>query len=258
MKPLVKWSGGKTDEIATFSEYIPEYKTYIEPFVGGGSLFFRLSPTTAVINDVHTELIAFYREIGKNHGQQIYDFMEENANNEQTYYRIRDEMKMNTDLDVASRFYYLRKTCYRGMMRYNSSGKFNIPFGRYKTMNYSDLIKPDYQELLSRTTIENKPFEDIFAEYNDESNFMFIDPPYDNKFTDYGYCKFGRDEQQKLANCFKTTKNKCLMIIGKTEFISKLYDGYIRAEYEKKYRFKIHSKRVGAEINNKHLIITNY
>lgn len=258
LHPLIKWSGGKSEEIKIFEKYIPKYETYIEPFVGGGALFFYLKPEKAVINDIHPELITFYREIGKGHGNKIYNFMEKNLNDEETYYKIRDDMEINTDLDTAKQFYYLRKTCFRGMMRYNKDGKFNIPFGRYKTINYSDIKEQKYETLLSRTTIENKSFKQIFEKYNSPDNFMFLDPPYDSEFTDYGYCQFGRKHHEKLAKLFKETENKCLMIIGKTDFIYDLYEDYIVDEFEKKYRFKIHSGRVGSEINNKHLIITNY
>jgi len=161
-------------------------------------------------------------------------------------------------LDNAKRFYYLRKTCYRGMLRYNKKGEFNIPFGRYKNCNYQDLKNQEYENLLKRTHIFNTSFEDIFEKYNDENNFMFLDPPYDSEFTDYGYCTFGKDEQRSLAKCFKETKIKCLIIIGKTPFIEELYKDYIVGEYDKKYRFKLHSGRVGDEINTKHLIIKNY
>ncbi len=87
---------------------------------------------------------------------------------------------------------------------------------------------------------------------------MFLDPPYDSKFTDYGYCIFGKEEHNKLAVCFKKTSIKCLMIIGKTLFIEELYKDYIVDEYDKQYRFKLHSGRVGDEINVKHLVIKNY
>jgi DNA adenine methylase len=98
----------------------------------------------------------------------------------------------------------------------------------------------------------------VFDTYDDPNNFVFLDPPYDSVFTDYGYCSFGKDEHIKLANCFKTTKNKCLMIIGDTPFIRDLYDGFIADEYDKKYRFKLHSGRIGDEINTKHLVIKNF
>lgn len=258
MKPIIKWSGGKKDEIKMFQDYIPEYDTYIEPFIGGGGLYFHLAPKKAVIADIHDDLIAFYKCIKDGKSPEIYEFMKENPNEEKTYYRIRDEMEIKDDLDRAKRFYYQRKTCFRGMLRYNKSGKFNIPFGRYKTYNYEDLNNINYENLLKKTDIIHGSFTGIFEKYNNENNFMFLDPPYDSEFTDYGYCKFGKEEHKQLAECFKKTKNKCLMIIGKTDFISELYDGYIKGEYDKKYRFKIHSNRVGDEINTKHLIIKNY
>jgi DNA adenine methylase len=234
LKPLVKWSGGKSDEIKMFEKYFPEhFNKYIEPFVGGGSVFFYLNPMDAVISDVHTELIDLYRSIGNGKSEEIYEFMKNTPNDEKTYYKVRDEMKINNELDDAKRFYYQRKTCFRGMLRYNKNGKFNIPFGKYKTINYNDLTNKSYETLLSRTEILNKGFEYIFEMYNDENNFMFLDPPYDSEFTDYGYCQFGKEEQKKLALLFKNTKIKCLMIIGKTKFIEELYNGYIVDEYEK-------------------------
>ena len=259
LKPLVKWSGGKGDEIRLFEKYFPEdYNKYIEPFAGGAAVLFYLNPSSAVISDVHKELIALYKCIGEGKSQEIFDFMENHPNNEETYYHIRDKMIMNDQLDLAKRFYYQRKTCFRGMLRYNKDGKFNIPFGKYKSINYSELLNPSYESLLSRTEIVNESFETIFENYNDEHNFMFLDPPYDSEFTDYGYCSFGKDHQLRLAECFKTTKIKCLMVIGKTPFIEELYRDYICDEYDKKYRFKLYANRIGEEINTVHLVIKNY
>jgi len=259
LKPLIKWSGGKVDEIKMFDKYFPEnYNIYIEPFVGGGAVYFHLNPIKAVISDVHSELIDLYKCIGDGKAKDIYEFMVNSPNDEETYYNIRDVMVMNNSLDIAKRFYYQRKTCFRGMLRYNKDKKFNIPFGKYKTINYSELLNKDYETLLNRTEIYNEKFETIFEKFNDETNFMFLDPPYDSEFTDYGYCSFGKEQQRHLASLFKTTKIKCLMIIGKTKFIEDLYNGYIVDEYDKKYKFKLYNNRVGDEINTKHLIIKNY
>jgi len=258
MKPIVKWSGGKTDELKNILPHIPaNFNKYIEPFVGGGALYFNLNPENAVISDVHSELIDFYKSIKDGLSDEIYNFMTENPNEETAYYKVR-AMDCENPLDNAKRFFYLRKTCFRGMMRYNSKGGFNIPFGRYKTFNFEELKNKDYENLLKRTEIFNKGFQYIFEKYNDSDNFMFLDPPYDSQFTDYGYCKFGKEEHKKLAECFKKTSIKCLMIIGKTPFIEELYDGYISGEYDKKYRFKLHSGRIGNEINTKHIIVKNY
>ena len=259
LKPIIKWSGGKKDEIKKFIQYIPQnYNTYLEPFAGGGAVFFHLVPQKAAIADVHTELIDFYNAIKDGSSKDIAAFMKDHPNEEEMYYEVRDKMDVNTPLDNAKRFYYLRKTCYRGMLRYNKKGGFNIPFGRYKTFNYSDLENPAYEALLKNTTVLCTGFEEMFKKYNHKDNFMFLDPPYDSEFTDYGYCSFGRKEHEKLAQCFKETNIRCLMIIGKTDFIEELYDGYIVEEYKKNYRFKIHSGRVGKEINTKHLVIKNF
>jgi DNA adenine methylase len=259
LKPLIKWSGGKGDEIAHFKKYIPEeYDTYLEPFIGGGSVFFHINPQKAVISDVHQELIHFYKNIKKDNALPIYDFMNSHPNNQKIYYEVRDTMDINCTLDNAKRFYYLRKTCFRGMLRYNKSGKFNIPYGKYSKINYDDLLNKDYIELFKRTKIYNKSFEYIFKIFNNSNNFMFLDPPYDSEFTDYGYCQFGKEEHKTLAKYFKETKIKCLMIIGKTQFISDLYKDFIVEEYDKKYRFKLYAGRIGHEINTKHLIIKNY
>ena len=259
LKPLIKWSGGKGDEIEKFKSYFPEnYNLYLEPFIGGGAVYFYLNPEKAVISDVHKELIDLYQAIADGKAEEIYQFMQEHKNDEITYYQVRDKMNIDNSLDSAKRFYYERKTCFRGMLRYNQSGKFNIPYGRYKTINYEDLKNTDYEKLLQKTTILKQSFEYIFENYNDENNFMFLDPPYDSEFTDYGYCKFGKEEQKKLATLFKITKIKCLIIIGKTPFITELYKDYIVGEYDKNYKFKLYDGRIGNEINTKHLIIKNY
>ena len=166
LSPLVKWSGGKSDELHNILPHIPEFDTYLEPFVGGGALYFHLNPTKAVINDIHPDLIHLYSAVGAGHSPQIKQFMIDHPNTEETYYQVRDEEKNETDLQKACIFYYMRKTCFRGMLRYNKQGKFNIPYGRYKTMNFTDLDNAEYETLLSRTTILNGSFVDIFKNYN--------------------------------------------------------------------------------------------
>lgn len=259
MKPLVKWSGGKEREIPQILPHLPDaYDTYVEPFIGGGALYFHLNRPKNVISDVHTDLVTFYNSIKAGHGEDIYALMRQHPNDEATYYHVRDVMECTTDVLKAFRFYYLRKTCFRGMMRYNANGKFNIPFGRYKTMNFEAVRETSYQRLLENTTVLNKGFEDIFTDYGTSDNFFFLDPPYDSKFTDYGYCKFDRKHHETLFQCFEETQAKCLMIIGDTEFIRELYRPYIVGRYEKKYAFKLLEGRVGNEINTDHLVIKNW
>lgn len=272
--PLFKWSGGKRDEISKFIHHLPtSYNIFIEPFIGGGALYFYLNHSSQeqtivpvirnVINDVHNEIINFYQKIKDGFGNDIYELMSIVNNNEEDYYTIRDNCIYEEDEIVdknfydAFRFFYIRKTCYRGMLRYNSKGCFNIPFGRYKTYNYDILKDIKYKNLLSNTEITLGSFEKVFEKYgNNEEAFIFLDPPYDSTFTDYGYCQFGREEHNKLSQCFKNSKAKCLMIIGDTTFIRELYSNYIVGQYDKKYLFKITNNRVNEKAV--HLIIKNY
>lgn len=260
LKSPIKWSGGKGDEINQFSEFVPKsYDTYIEPFVGGGSVFFSLKPQKAVIADIHPDLIDFYNVLKKGGGDRIWEWMKRTPNDSENYYSIRDKFIADTEYKRACRFYYQRKTCYRGMMRYNKKGGFNIPFGRYPKINFDDIKNPGYGEILKNTSVICSDYKSIFKKYGDNpDNFCFLDPPYDSVFTDYGYCKFGKEHHQELSQLFKETKMKCLMIIGKTDFIEELYSGYIAKSYPKKYKFRLHSKRVGDEINAEHLVVKNY
>jgi DNA adenine methylase len=106
MKPIVKWSGGKKDEIKHFIEFIPkDISTYAEPFFGGGAVFFHLQPEKAVVSDVHKELIDFYTALKYGQGNDIYNFLCDNTNTEETYYKVRDQFDVKTQLDNAKRFF---------------------------------------------------------------------------------------------------------------------------------------------------------
>jgi DNA adenine methylase len=261
LKPLIKWSGGKYNELKHIRPHCLEHnevQLYIEPFVGGGAVFFDREYDKNIISDVHIGLINFYQQVKDGYALEIYKLVSMFGNTEKNYYWLRDKFEPKSNIEKAARFYYLRKTCFRGMLRYSSSGKFNIPYGRYDTVNIKGLKKPWYEQLLKRTDIRMDSFEQIFKEFNSESNFMFLDPPYDSIFTDYVYCLFTKKHHKKLAEYFKTTKNKCLLVIGETGFIKDLYKNYIIDSYYKNYSFKIYDGRISKEINNNHLIIRNY
>jgi len=260
LNPIIKWSGGKSQEIKFFKKYYPSaFNRFIEPFVGGGAVFFDLNfEGENVINDIHKELVVFYEQIAKGNAIKIYELMKSFKNDEKDYYFIRDVFIPENDVETAFRFFYLRKTCFRGMLRYNKKGHFNIPFGRYKTYEFENILDDNYRKLLSNTNIMFGDSSKVFENYNSEENFVFLDPPYDSVFTDYGYCKYDKENHLLLFKDFSSTKNKCLMVIGETPFISNLYKDYIVDRFHKKYAFKIHSGRVGDEIDNYHLIIKNF
>ena len=270
LKPLCKWSGGKRDEIKNFTKFYPKnFKRFIEPFAGGAAVYFDLNFSGEnVINDIHPELINFYKQIKLGNANEIFDILKNFGTTEEDYYIVRGggkKLKKETkvfkpknDIEKAARFIYLRRSCYRGMIRYNKDGGFNVPWGRYKTLNFSDLLNPEYTELLKRTEILEGDYKFVFEKYNNKENFYFIDQPYDSKFNDYGGDSFSRENQIELFENFRTTKSNCLMVVGGSDFIRGLYKDYIIFEYPKKYSFKIHSGRIGNEINVNHLVIANY
>ena len=257
LKPIFKWSGGKSDEISQIKPFIPEFEKYVEPFVGGGALYWHLRPANAHINDLHPGAVALYRTVKAGGMRGIYDFCQEHPNEEKTYYEVRKK-EGTDDFSVAARFYYLRKTCFRGMLRYNKKKKFNIPFGRYKNYNNENLKNPEYEKTMRGTTITQTDFSEVFAANDDENSFIFLDPPYFCAFKNYGFCNFGEEEHVKLAECFHNSKSKCMIVIGDHPRVRELYSDHIKHSYEKKYRFKLHSGRVGSDINTNHLVICNY
>jgi|TARA_R110000824_G_scaffold383297_2_gene576844 DNA adenine methylase len=288
LNPLFKWSGGKRREIKLFKHHYPEnFKVFVEPFVGAGAVFFDLNfQGQNFIADMHDEVVIFYKQfsdrekiekmiefmdnpwihilksnIAKENQSDIYANLppEFQRTGEATYYYVRDGMKITNDFKKACRFHFLRKTAYRGMLRYNPKGEFNIPWGKYKNLNYDELKDERYTDLLKRTTIRQWSFEKTMKKFkNREDAFVFLDPPYDSEFSDYK-TPFNKGHHKELSELFKESKAKCLLVIGDTPYIRELYDGYIVDEYSKNYAFRIHSDRINADdIDNLHLVIKNY
>ena len=257
LTPLFNWTGSKEEELPDFIRFTPKkYNYYIDPFIGGGTLFFYLFPKKAIINDIDPLLINFYKQIKLKNSSKIENFMNKTSLNEEKYNKIKNNLHSSNKLTSAKNFFYVRKLAYKGMNNYDKKGNFITPFEN-KKIDYSYLSDKRYEKLFSRTKIYNYSFEKIFKMYgNNPDNFFFLDPPYDAKFKDYGFCDFDRKKQEILAKHFKEAKAKCLMIIGETLFIRNLYKNYIKFTYEKVYRYSI-EKKDGKIVNN-HLVITNY
>lgn len=255
MTPLYKWPGGKGREIKTFKKFYPEsFERYVEPFFGGGAVYFDLEHSNNMINDFNPEVTNFLSLMKDGKGPLIFDGLSNICNEEKTYYKVRASVPTN-DLENAVRFYYMRKTCFRGMMRYNKSGGFNVPYGNYKTYNFSELLDPKYIELLKNTEIMTGDFLKVFEKCNSLDDFCFLDPPYHDVFSNYTSGGFNESKHIELADLFKATKMKCLMIIGRIEFIEKLYKGYIVGMYGKKYSITTHTSTIP---ESAHLVIKNY
>ena len=282
MNPILKYRGGKSREIIKFEQYIPRnFDTYIEPFLGGGAVYFHLEPQCAIINDINEKLISFYLNVRNDFDvmrvqldnlQSIYEanqrrFRElkgdtservENRN-EELYYSIRDMYngKIPSVYLDGVLYYFINKTAYSGMIRYNQNGEYNVPFGHYPNFN-TKIITDEHSALLQRAQIHHLDYAEIFqmATAND---FMFLDPPYDCIFNDYGNIDMmnGFDEEQhrRLAADFRNLPCKAMMVIGKTPLTEELYGRYIVDEYYKNYAVNIRN-RFKAEA--KHIVVLNY
>ena len=283
MKPIVKYRGGKSKEIPFFEKYIPEsFDTYYEPFFGGGAVYFYLAPKKAVVNDVNERLMQFYTEIRDDYEtarkqldvlQEVYESNQrayaelkkknpekrvENKN-EALYYQIRDMFnhKIPSDYLDAVVYFFINKTAYSGMIRYNAQGDYNVPFGRYQNFN-TQLITDEHHKLLQGTELLVGDFTVPFkmAKNND---FMFLDPPYDCIFNDYGNISFengfDENEHRRLAAAYKKLKCKALMVIGKTDLTVELYGDYIKDVYFKSYAVNIRNR---FKSESKHIVVMNY
>jgi DNA adenine methylase len=283
MKPLVKYRGGKSKEIPHLIKHIPQYDgRYIEPFFGGGALFFHLEPKRAIINDINSKLISFYLGVKNEFDalktelaaiEKIYTANRKKFEarkssspdkrvedeNEPLYYQIRDMFNELTDKKYSDAllYFFINKTAYSGMIRYNAKGEFNVPYGRYANLNTS-LVTKAHNKLLTNTDIFNLDYSEIFDMVT-ENDFMFLDPPYDCVFSDYGNAEhkdgFNEENHIELANKYKQLKCKALMVIGRTPLTEKLYGGMIVDEYGKSYAVNIRN-RFKSEAS--HILISNY
>ncbi|MFY8186395.1 MAG: DNA adenine methylase [Flavobacterium sp.] len=283
MKPLVKYRGGKSKEIPHLIKHIPQFSgKYIEPFFGGGALFFHLEPKKAIINDINSKLISFYLGVKDNFNllktelseiEKVYatnrkkfeELKSKTPNervddeNEPLYYQIRDMFNDLTEkrYSEALLYFFINKTAYSGMIRYNSKGEFNVPYGRYANLNTS-LVTKEHNNLLNKTEIYNLDYSEIFK-MADKDDFMFLDPPYDCVFSDYGNAEhkdgFNERNHIELANQYKQLKCKALMVIGRTPLTEKLYGEMIVDEYGKSYAVNIRN-RFKSEAS--HILISNY
>lgn len=283
MKPIIKYRGGKSKEIPFFSAYIPRFRgAYIEPFFGGGAVFFYLEPHKAIINDINTKLVNFYRSVRNDfpHLRTELDEIETiyTANrgefdalkalhptdrvedrNEAFYYSLRDMFNDIADKKYsdAALYYFINKTAYSGMIRYNAKGEFNVPFGRYQTLN-THILTPEHSRLLQNAEIYNSDYADIFNMAQPD-DFIFLDPPYDCAFSDYGNEEykdgFNEDAHRRLAQDFRHLPCPAMMIIGRTELTTELYGEFVVDEYAKSYSVNIRNRFKAAA---SHIVVCNY
>ncbi|ENY53628.1 Putative adenine-specific DNA methyltransferase [Metamycoplasma alkalescens 14918] len=273
-KPFVKWVGGKTQLLNQIKEFVPKkFNNYFEPFVGGGALFFSLTPKKAIINDTNEELISAYKCFLDDYKyNKLVDKLKEHESkhSKEYYYLIRnldrfpdfDKMK---DFERAARLIYLNKSCYNGLYRVNKSGFYNTPIGDKKNIKTFDpinfsMLKKYFSK--AKIKIRNLDFSSCVKKAK-KDDFVYFDPPYDiypgqNNFIDYNSKKFNKEEQIRLRDvALELTKKgvKVMLSNHNTEFINEIYKDF-NIHIIKAKRLINSNKNKRGEVEE--VIITNY
>lgn len=210
------------------------YNQYIEPFIGGGALFFDLMPDKAVINDSNAELINAYLIIRDN-VEELIQKLEEYEYCHDFYYFLRKQDTTQLDsISLAARFIYLNKCCFNGLYRVNKEGKFNVPIGRYVNPRICESGKlRAVSRALQDTIIECADYKEILCKYARSGDLIYIDPPYHpiSKYSDFKrYTKksFCEEDQIELRDIILDLKNLgCFVIASNSycDFILEIYKG---------------------------------
>lgn len=224
-----------------------------------------------LINELKSKLLRFYKkEKIENLGLNLVCDCIETAILQGFYFVIRElynecRIGNSDEFTIEERctyWYFIRELAFGGMFRFSKDGRFNIPYGG-KTYNDKCIdckvfmmAEKEIQDAFKKIEFFNEDFEKFMNKEYEEDDFIFLDPPYDSTFTEYDDSEFGRDEHIRLRDILVNLKTKWLLVIRKTEFIEKLYDGFIKSEFKKTYKYQ--AKGTYDSKESTHLIITNY
>lgn len=267
---FIKWAGGKSQLLEQFDKlFQKEIDYYVEPFLGSGAVFFdikrKYNPKKVLLGDINGELINAFIVVRDNVEELIKLLKIHKENHNKDYYyeiRAQDSTKLN-NIEQAARFIYLNKTCFNGLYRVNSKGKFNVPIGSYKNPSIlQESILREASKLLQGADIRVLDFRDI-TKIDMNKAFIYFDPPYyplskTSNFTSYTKYDFLEKEQKELANIFKILdkKGSKLMLSNSDHpFIESLYNGFKIARVSARRMINCDATKRGAITE---LIIRNY
>lgn len=254
-RPFLKWAGGKQKLIRDLGPMVPNFTgRYFEPFVGGGALFFHLAPKKALISDINPELINAYKVVRDN-VEPLIKSLRKHRNEADYYYELRNRDRCTDfyhigEVQRASRFIYLNKTCYNGLHRENLSGQMNTPFGNYKNPAICDADNlRSVSEQLKGIEIKEISFEDLMMVRNPPTreDFVYFDPPYvpinQTSFTSYTRHGFDIEDQRALLKLCKSLDR-----VGAKFMLSNSSAPILRELYQD---FDIHTIYAARSINSK-------
>lgn len=211
-KPFLRWAGGKRwllKHLETIID-IEKYNAYHEPFIGGGSVFFKFSPKTSFISDSNEWLIETYNSIKEN-PNEIIKHLEKFPKEKEEYYKIRGRNYSN-QFKSSAQFIYLNQMSFNGIFRVNLSGKYNVPYGNRSQYNFDCENIISVSSALQNTQIIHSDFSNTIDNVS-EGDLVFLDPPYTithnlNGFVQYNQKIFSLEDQYKLAEMIQEIKNR--------------------------------------------------
>jgi DNA adenine methylase len=221
-RPPLKWAGGKRWQLPHLRPLWERHarRRLVEPFCGGLAVALGLAPARALLNDANQHLINFYRWLQRG---LVVDLALEN--DEAVYYRHRERFNAllatggGTTAEAAGLFYYLNRTGYNGLCRFNNRGVFNVPFGRYKTIGYETDFQA-YRDAFDGWSFLCGDVEDVPRERGD---FIYADPPYDVEFTSYAAGGFSWDDQERTAVWLSRHRGPVVLVNQATDRVERLY-----------------------------------
>lgn len=235
IKPFLKWAGGKTQLLKELHKYVPNnFNKYIEPFIGGGAMFFSLNPHESIIADSNEELVITYGQV-KEDVESVIEHLETFEHNEDFFYNIRSLDPNELEHSYrAARLIYLNKTCFNGLYRVNKKGQFNVPYGKGNGSFLNEEVLRNASEFLAETTIIHGDYLKVLNDFAVEGDFIFLDPPYYpvGKYSDFKrYTKefFYHENQVQLKQEFDRLVNMgCKVVLTNSdhEVILNLYSDY--------------------------------
>lgn len=263
-EPFLKWPGGKRWLARQIDSLLPSaYGRYLEPFLGGGAVFFHLSPRRAILSDSNKELINVYQSL-KGHAEEIEERLAslQKRHSEALYYRTR-AMDPIDAVGRAVRFLYLNRSCFNGIYRVNLKGEFNVPIGSKDLVEYPKDYLKGIAAILRCASIRESDFEKTIDTAN-AGDFIYVDPPYtvmhnNNNFLKYNSSLFSWEDQIRLAAAIKrATKRGASIMLSNADHqsVKGLYKGF--GYHRSVKRASILAAEPQHRRQTTELIITNY
>lgn len=223
LKPPLKWAGGKRWLVPVLAALYEPYRRrrLLEPFCGGLAVALGLSPRRALLNDANPHAVNFYRELQR--GLRMTITMENERacfDRQRTRFNQLVAQGNAQTTEAASLFYYLNRTGFNGLCRFNKRGEFNVPFGRHTRISYQHDLG-HYREVLSGWQFTGEDFASVRAGRND---FLYADPPYDVQFRQYAARSFDWDDQERLVQWLCRHPGPVVLSNQATERVLGLYE----------------------------------